>query len=244
MPTLSPSQQKEYDRLLKQLPVGSSFIVWTYNGMGKTTLLEELHKNKGGELLSMRDYVDQLRLQDPFKMEETFEQMIMQALGRSDLVILDDLQLLYDVVCGCGYRDTYPRSGFVNAVLSNIVAYVASAGKKIVFGNEGKTPDPLADRVYYAGFQKFTVEDYEFLCRKWLDGNGAMDYAKIHRFAPKLNAHQLKSASLFLKETEDEVHTELFIEYLRTQRMASNVDLGEVEAVDLKSLRGIDDIIE
>ncbi len=42
---------------------------------------------------------------------------------------------------------------------------------------------------------------------------------------------------------EPRVDTESFIEYLRSQRLASNVNLDEVAEVDLRSLKGIDDII-
>ena len=37
--------------------------------------------------------------------------------------------------------------------------------------------------------------------------------------------------------------TERLIDYLRSQRMASNVDLGEVQAVELRDLKGVDDVI-
>jgi transitional endoplasmic reticulum ATPase len=40
-----------------------------------------------------------------------------------------------------------------------------------------------------------------------------------------------------------ELTTDLFIDYLRSQRLASNVDLGEVQAVDLKDLKGVDDVL-
>ena len=65
---------------------------------------------------------------------------------------------------------------------------------------------------------------------------------KIFRFAPKLNAHQLKAASQWLVKYQD-LTTDLFIEYLRSQRLASNVDLGEVQEVDLKDLKGVDDVL-
>jgi SpoVK/Ycf46/Vps4 family AAA+-type ATPase len=48
---------------------------------------------------------------------------------------------------------------------------------------------------------------------------------------------------MWLRTTKD-LDTEKFIEYMRNQRMGSNVDLEEVEAVDIKSLRGVDDVIE
>src|SRR6202008_1104202 len=37
--------------------------------------------------------------------------------------------------------------------------------------------------------------------------------------------------------------TDSTIDYLRTSQMISNVDIGEVQDVDLSSLRGVDDIV-
>src|SRR6185436_17141621 len=81
------------------------------------------------------------------------------------------------------------------------------------------------------------------VCRHWLgDPADAINFEKVHRFAPKLNGHQLRAASHWLQH-EPTVNTEIFVEYLRSQRLASNVDLDEVAEVDLRSLKGVDDII-
>ncbi len=69
-----------------------------------------------------------------------------------------------------------------------------------------------------------------------------MDFDKIFRFAPKLNAHQLKAACQWLVKCQDPT-TDRFIEYLRSQRLASNIDLGEVQAVELKDLKGVDEVL-
>jgi ATP-dependent 26S proteasome regulatory subunit len=72
----------------------------------------------------------------------------------------------------------------------------------------------------------------------------SVDFAKVFRFAPKLNAHQIRSACEWLKSTQpEEINTERFIEYLRSKRLASNVNLEEVEAVDLSQLKGVDDVL-
>jgi transitional endoplasmic reticulum ATPase len=89
------------------------------------------------------------------------------------------------------------------------------------------------------------VEDYEALCRAYLTAEAAerLDFREIYRFAPNLNANQLKASCLWLHE-DTELTTEGFIEYLRSQHLTSNVDLGEVQRVDLRDLKGIDAIIE
>ena len=38
--------------------------------------------------------------------------------------------------------------------------------------------------------------------------------------------------------------TDAFIEYLRSQRLASNVDLREVQSVDLSDLKGVDEVLK
>src|SRR6266478_1797896 len=70
----------------------------------------------------------------------------------------------------------------------------------------------------------------------------ALEAKKKLVFAPKLNGHQLKAACRWLVNYK-ELTTDAFIEYLRSQRLASNVDLGEVQAVDLKDLKGVDDVL-
>jgi hypothetical protein len=71
----------------------------------------------------------------------------------------------------------------------------------------------------------------------------ALDYHKIFRFARELNAHQLRAAGQWFGNHGEGLTTELFIDYLRSQRLSSNVDLGEVQTVELHDLRGIDDVI-
>jgi ATP-dependent 26S proteasome regulatory subunit len=243
MVTLCPSQQEAFDELLEELDIGNVFVVWTPTGKGKTTMLRELHRLRGGAFLSMKTYIEEIATREPFQMEEALERILMNAMDRNEYIILDDLHLLYQVMCGCGYGDAYPRAKFLDAILTSVCTFAVASGKKLVFGNDGNVASAVSSRCFYAGFKKFTAADYEFLGRLYLDENKeAVKFDKIYQFAPKLNAHQLRSScSWFAKR---EVDTEIFIDYLRKQRMASNVDLAEVEAVDLHTLKGMDDVIE
>lgn len=244
MTKLCPSQQKAFDDLMESLEIGNIVVVWSQPGMGRTTILNELHRLRGGELLTMKDYIDDLRVQNPLAMDETLEHMLMRSLGRNDLVILDDLDLIYDVICGCGYGSAYPRGKFVEAILTSIASNVSNSEKTLVIAVKGAVSAPIRNRCYYSSIRKFLVEDYQELCQQFLGKKmKELDFHKIHRFAPKLNAHQLKSTCAWLKNTKS-LDTDKFIEYLRSQRMGSNVDLDEVEAVELHSLRGVKDVIE
>ncbi|HEY9758121.1 MAG TPA: ATP-binding protein [Oculatellaceae cyanobacterium] len=243
MVSLSPSQQEALDHFLEAYPTGNVFTVWTREGCGTTTILKEINRLKGGVFISMKTYIDEIANKDPLQFEETLERLIMNGMDKYEVIIMDDLHLIYSVICGCGYRDAYPRAKFVEAVLTSLCTFAVAANKKLIFGFQGPTPTPIANRCYYAGFKKFTVTDYEFFGKAYLsDAHTSLDFTKIYQYAPKLNAHQLRGAlQWFVEKTVD---TDLFLEYLRNQRMASNVDLGEVEAVELSSLKGIDDVIE
>src|SRR5262249_40162347 len=56
MVRLCPAQQKAFDSLMESLPIGNIFVVWSQQGMGRTTILQELHRLKGGDYLTMKDY--------------------------------------------------------------------------------------------------------------------------------------------------------------------------------------------
>ena len=244
MAKLSPAQQSSYDRLEKSLTVGSFVVVHGKEGRGKTTILKQLHSDRESKFLDTREYVDALSLKDPFQLEEVLEAMLRQAMAESELVIMDDIHLIYNVICGCGYSDPYQRKKFVEAVFENLCNYFLDSGKKLVLGTGGMTPDAIEARTYWAGIEKYTVEDYQHLCSLFLGGQAKkLDMSKIFRFAPKLNSHQLKSACIWLKDFRG-LNTESFIDYLRSQRMTSNVELDEVEAVDIRSLKGFDDVID
>lgn len=243
MTKLSPSQQRAYDNLIRAISIGPVVVVWSREGLGRTTVIKEFHRDRGGEFISIKDYIDKLSPRNPIQMEEALEDLLMSALRKADLVIVDDLDLVYNVICGCGFGEAYPRGKYVEAILESVVSFAETQSKRLVFSNAGKLSDAIDNRCYWASIKKFTPEDYEFLCKHYLKAEtDNVDFAKIHRFAPKLHAHQIKKACLWLQG--ENVDTERFIEYLRSQNMVSNVDLEEVEEVDLHSLKGLDDVIE
>ena len=238
---LTPAQQRALNGVHAGLTIGRVVTLGGGTGKGKTTLLRHVHAGHGGAFLTTKEYIDALRPCHPLAMEETFEQLVMGALVGHDCVIVDDLHLLAGVVSGCG---NYPRSGFLDAPLTSLTAYAQAAGKKLLFGMDGYTPSPLRNSGYVFHIPDFEAEDYRLLCEAHLHPEQAsrLDFPKIHRFAPNLNAHHLRASCLWLAG-EEGLDTERFIDYLRSQRMTSNVDLEEVEAVALHDLRGVDDVI-
>jgi transitional endoplasmic reticulum ATPase len=242
--TLSPTQEKVVANLLESLAFGRIMVIWGGSGFGKTTMLTKLREAKfpDAPMLSTIDFLSVMQDRDPFALEEAYADMLLKALDQHETLLVDDLHLLNDVLC-CSYQ--YPRKDYFDGPLTAVVAETARMNKRLVFTSRGSTPDPIANRCYYHGIKKLVAEDYQHICAAWLpDGAAArLDFAKIHRFAPKLNGHQLRGASQELA-LDSSLNTDRFIEYLRARRMASNVDLAEVQAVELHSLKGLDDIIE
>lgn len=239
---LSPTQEKELERLVGLIPCGNIFVLYAGTGLGKSTMLAELHRLLGGTTLSMLDVLDVLRPRHPMSLEETFGQLLLESLAQSDIVLVDDLHLIEGVV-GC-QRHFYPRCGMLDVVLNAVCTYAIEANKKLIFASTHGASGPVSQRCYYIGFEQFEIPDYAFLCAAHLGEATALrlDIEKIHRFAPKLNAHQIKSACEIMKP-QDGLHTEQFIHHLLEHGLASNVELNQVELVDLEDLKGVDAIV-
>jgi transitional endoplasmic reticulum ATPase len=239
---LTPSQLCAADKLMAAFSAGDVIVLWGSGGMGKSTILAKLSAVVDAILIDSRELLDRLAERHPLAVEEAFLDTMRLALRAGRPVILDDLHLLVNVVSGCGM---YPRTNLLDAALETLLNEAAALGQKLVFSTAGGAPEPVAKRAHFAGIEEFAPADYACICAAWLGPEPAarLDYAKIHRFARRLDAHKLKTACVWMARWS-EVDTERFIEYLRSVRLVSNVDLAEVQQVSLRDLKGVDDVIE
>ena len=239
---LSPAQQQAFGALRAYWPVGNLFVLSGDGGSGRSTVLRALHRTFGGGFLTMKDFVEAAARGHPLGLEEAFERLLQDAFAKHDAVFLDDFHLVNGVVNSCS---SYPRTGRINAVAEAVAAQVVAAGRKLVLGTEGWAAGAFQERSYRAAIPEFGVEDYAFFGKAFLGAalGDRLDYAKVHRFAPSLNAHQWLSACRWLA-SDPELDTDRLIEYLRQQQLTSNVDLEEVQRVTLRDLEGVDDVVE
>jgi transitional endoplasmic reticulum ATPase len=131
----------------------------------------------------------------------------------------------------------------LDTVLAAILGELQCRQKSLLFAASGEhVPEPVRQRAYLWTIGEFTSQDYETICRHYLGSARELDYAKIYRFAPALNGHQLRNACAWLRR-EEERNTDGFIAYLSSRNMTSNVDLEEVEEVGWQDLKGVNDLI-
>jgi transitional endoplasmic reticulum ATPase len=239
---LCPAQQRCYNWLLDAAPLGNVIACNAKTGRGRSTVLAKLHAQLGGALLTIGDFVEATGKHHPLALEESLFDTVFTALKQHDVVTIDDFHLATTVTGGsCHF---YPRSGLLDAPLTVLATYAADMGKKLIIGTDGDLPGPLHERSFSSQIEGFGPADYMHLCRAFAQDSSLddCDFEKIHRFAPQLNAHQLRSATAWCRKFET-LDTQTLIEYLRSQELISNVTLGEVAQVDFEELKGVDDVI-
>lgn len=240
---LSPSQSELFEKAKVALTVGRQLVISGPAGIGKSTILSRLRDETGGVLLSARDFVDATRVVHPLAAEEAIERLVRDAGRDHEVILFDDLHLLEKVLAGdCGL---YPRSRYLDVALKAMIAYAEQELKRLVFTHKAEPARPLTRTSFKLSLRRLEVRDYAFIIETYLGGASSnVDPAKLYRFAPKLDFHQLSLACRWLKTEGGSVTTDRFIDYLSSQRMASNVDLAEVQAMALEDLRGVEDVIE
>lgn len=245
VPPLCPSQQRAYGAVLDGWNAGSLFHIGAREGMGASTVLRSLQRKVGGAFLTARDFFDAVASRHPLAIEEAVTEVLLSALRSNAVVCVDDWHLVYELAQG-GCR-SYPRSGWINTPLTAVCAYAESAGKKLIMGGGHAIGSSFDARAYAFWIGKFEPEDYSQLIASFLDAESAtkIDVGKVHRFAPNLSAHQLRAACVWLRTDEPpgSVTTDRLLDYLRSRRLASNVELDEVAQVDFRDLKGVDDVI-
>ena len=192
---LRPHNRLPADRLLDAISCGNLIVLQGDVGQGKTTVLQFVQARVGGILLGMREFMQVLDSREPFAIEEAWLRLMENSLEKHDLVLLDDMHLIAEVVEGYGY----PRPNMLDVA---ITAVLGQAGKnqKLVFAVEERTPAPISRRAQTFQIADFTPADYQSICSAYLGIQAdCLDYDRIHRFAPALNAHQLKTAGLRMR---------------------------------------------
>ncbi len=237
---LSPTQQKAADGVLLGLQRGDCVVLQDMASDGKSTVLRFVQAQIGGTLIGVRKFLSSLASHAPLAIEEAFLDLLDTEIAKTETYLLvDDLHLLKQVV----ESYEYTRQHLFDAALTAILDNAASLGKKLLFA-AAEIPGPLARRAHSWMIGDFTATDYAVICGASLAPavTAQLDFEEIHRFAPSLNAHQLRKAAQWLAH-EPALDTPLFLGYLSQHDLVSNVKIEEVEAVTWNDLQGVEDVI-
>jgi transitional endoplasmic reticulum ATPase len=237
---LSRTQREAAERVLLGLERGDLVVLRDQASDGKTTVLEHVQREIGGSMIGIRDLWAKLAARDPWDIEAAFLDLVESAFDGHELIIVDDLHRVKNVAEGCNY----PRQNLFDAALGALFSLARREGKRLLFATDD-APECLETRAHTFDIGDFAAADYETICSAYLDPaiSRRLDFIEIHRFAPSLNAHQLRKAAVWLSH-EIGSDTPRFLEYLTTHNLVSNVDVQEVEPVDWKDLKGVEDVIE
>jgi transitional endoplasmic reticulum ATPase len=238
---LIPAQDSAYKILKYAFDAGGLLLLTSHSGRGRTTVLRKLQEETGGGFVTAKDFVESSTARHPLSLEEALYSAVIGSLRDNNLVYVDDIDLIHDATSSCHF---YPRGQYLETVLLELSDAAVRDGKKLVVSTDGSIAKAFATRSFSASIPRYAAQDYTGLLEIFTGEAQAarIDVEKIFRFAPKLNAHQIKAACDWLRPSGP-FSTEQFIEYLRSQRLASNVDLGEVQQVDLHDLYGVDDVV-
>jgi transitional endoplasmic reticulum ATPase len=234
---LSPAQRKAFD---EALAAGRPVTLQGRMGAGKSAVLSALHRHLGGEWIDARDLLRAIEGRHPLAAEHGVFERLDAALARAGTVLVDDFHLVTNFLC-CGHF--YPRQGLLEAVLAALLARAERDERRLVLAVEGMGSRVLWELGAVAHIHDFSAADYEHVCRAALGvaRAGKIDFGRVHQFARKLTARQLRRACESLPEGAAD--TDAFVEHLRARHLVSNVQLEEVQRVELHDLKGIDDVL-
>lgn len=239
---LSPAQRRAFDALHAAVSNHGIVELSSIPGLGRTTILKALHEKRGGTFLDARTMVEAMEPANPLAIEETIYRRLITALAEHEIVVLDDLHLLMHVVAGC---HAYPRANLMGVTIAALAEHCAETGTHLVLGGDPFAAHTTEAKAWSIHVEAFDVEDYAHIGRATLgeSRSAGIDFKKVFRFASRLTARQLRETfeSIALGDRFDTDHV---IDVLRSQQLASNVDIDEVQQVDLADLKGIDDVIE
>jgi AAA+ superfamily predicted ATPase len=238
---LIPAQEAAYSVLKYASNVGNLLLLSSPAGRGRTTVLRKLHEETGGGFVTGKDFIETSTERHPLSLEETLYSVVTAALKKNEIVYVDDIDLIHDATSSCHF---YPRGSYLETALLELGDAALRDNKKLIASTDGSIAQAFATRSFSASIRRYAAEDYAALLAvlSGSEQSSSLDAEKIYRFAPKLNAHQIRAACDWLAKSGP-FSTDHFIEYLRSQRLASNVDLTEVQEVDLHDLRGVDDVV-
>lgn len=214
------------------------------HGLGRSTILRRLAKEYQAVYIRLADVYESIEgFVDPLKTEEGFLKVIRDAWQENDVLVIDDFHQIYDSLAP--FCSDTARPHLLPIATDVILKYLEHPARKLIIGLKGDWTLPLSITSRYrpVSLDKWTPEDFKHVLLHY-GGHRleAVDFNQVYRFARKLNAYQLKQVCHYLADTA--YSTESLLQLLETRTLISNVNTGEVAALQLSDLYGVDEVIQ
>ena len=212
----------------------------TYESHGRTTVLQEFQGLSKAHWLDVGPFVARVAGMHPLAMEDAAWQVLVSAIEQHSQIIIDDFHLFFDFASHCS---GYPRSTYYETTMRAILLAARSKGCRLILGTNGNLPEAFSEVAWSTSIPEFQVDDYRHLFRECLSQPlDDIDFDSVYRFAPNLNCHRISRICRWLR-SQLKFSTAELLDFIQTQGMASNINVGEVQQVQLSDLCGVDELI-
>jgi len=237
---LCPAQQQAFEGLARSRTCGNLFVLSGAEGCGRTTVARALAREMEARYLGAAELHKWAMKAHPLGIEEAWTESILGTLKENHRLVVDDFDAAEFLMGSC---HSYPRPNHFDTGVTAIADEVHRLNGWILFVGSGGSSTLSCQAIRWP-IGRFTIRDQEFLFRAHYsqESVASLDFSKIFRFAPRLSARQIARSAKFMDR--DGLTTEGLLEYLRSQDLVTNVDLGEVEKVELRDLQGVDGVLE
>ena len=212
-------------------------------GSGRSTILLRLARKYQAKIIQPSDVYIEARNWHPLQLEEAFGSVLTNALETNEVIIVDGFDEITDALGDCFYS---ARPSILRFCLASTLRQLSTnPDKKLILGAEHRgIQEPFYTHSRFVEIPDLTPEDFAWFF-KVLGGTSyeGLDFDRIHKFLPKLNANQIKYVCHLL-EGKVVPETEAFLDFLEKHALVSNVNADEVESVSFDSLYGVDGVIE
>lgn len=246
----SPTQEATIARAIRAMGAADLVLIEGRHKSGRTSILAELQRRCGGKVLDMGDLLNLTTSRHARRYEQSLFDLIRSAMEEHDIVYFDGVTGLQMA----DRKDQYSRFGMVSAALRSIRSYAQAHGKRFVVTQDYHNAVQKAwpsftswdDKGVLVEIPDLVLEDYRHIVTATLgaDAVSNISFEDLFGASTKLSAGELTLLSRILADQgKAKLETADVIRVLDDEILHSNVDLGDVEAVTLDTLVGVQDIV-
>ncbi len=249
--TPCPAQQLVIDRALRAMTAAELVIVTGERGSGRTFVLKELQRRRGGKILTAADLMELTASRHARRYEQSLYELIRNTLAEHRFVYFDDVSGFQKA----DRRGGYNRTGLISAVLRVMRDVAMAEDKRIVVTTDYLDQSQRASHLMSGGswddrgivikIPALDESDYRHVLATHLGAArlARLRVAKLHAGSRMLTAKSLTLLSrIFIERSMAAPTAEDALSIVNREILHGMLDLGEVENVSIDDLVGVEAI--